>query len=121
MNNQVSIMQSVQEKVRERIQSSFAELIPQEAWDEMIQQEMKSFVEKNVQSLVREAVGAWLREKIREELLKPEWGYDSGDWTKPMAGEYLKQVLAELTPQLVESMFRFQLQNAISYLRSSNL
>jgi hypothetical protein len=117
-NTQVTTMASIQEKVKERIQASFLDLIPPELWEGMVKQHMDDFTKNLLPKLVKEEAEKRLRTLLSEEFKKPEW-QDRWDFGRPQASEMLSTVLKEAAPSLVAALFGGLAQSIVIDLRNN--
>jgi hypothetical protein len=75
--NEVSTNVTFVDKVKEKIKNTFADLIPEEQWDEMIQKEINSFFEDKQKITISEikkyANGSWRNEEflVKEMEISP--------------------------------------------------
>lgn len=111
-------MASVQEKVKERIQASFMDLIPPEMWEGMVQQHLNEFTRDMLPRLVKEEAEKRLREMLTVEFQKPEWTEKWGV-NGVEASEMLSTVLKEAAPNLVAAMFSQLAANIVMDLRNN--
>jgi uncharacterized membrane protein YheB (UPF0754 family) len=104
MSTEVVTLQTVQERVKERIQQSFMDLIPPELWQGMVQRELESFTRTEFPKMVKQAAEERLREMLKVEFSKSGW---MEEWTGngPTASEFLAGVLKEVAPDLVSALF----------------
>ena len=106
MNTQVQTFASVQERVRERIQASFVDLIPQDLWDKMVNDELDRFTKHHLPEQVRLAATNKLQELLKKELEKQEWCERwQGSPNGPNPGSALAEALRQAAPDLVAAMF----------------
>ncbi len=121
MATEVGALQSVQEKVKERIQATFMDLLPAELFEGMVQTHLNSFLNADLPNLVKEEATKRLRAQIQAEFGKPEWvgtfGYDGaiGDQASLMVA----RIVQEAAPQLVAALFGGMVQNAVQHIRNS--
>jgi hypothetical protein len=103
-NQQIATMARVQEKVKERIQASFMDLIPPELWEGMVQQHLNEFTRDTLPKLVKAEAENRLRELLKAEFSKNEW---QSRWMNngEQPSEFLTKVLKEVAPDLVNALF----------------
>lgn len=123
MANEVATMQSISDKVKERIKVQFADLIPDEMFDNMVKSAVQEYLRDNLTNVVKEEGRLFLGELVRQELSKPEW---QGSWVhgysgmgQMMSGELISKVLKEHAPDLVNALFSGMMQQMIQHLRNS--
>lgn len=119
--NQIASLASVQDKVRERIQTTFVDLIPNELWEGMVAQQIKEVTENLLPKLAREEAEKCIRIMIQAELEKPEWQpfWDIQSHTLgSRAGAAVKAVVRECSDDLVSALFGRFAQGMINDLRN---
>jgi hypothetical protein len=120
MNTQVATLASVQDKVRERIQASFMDLIPHELWDGMVDAELKRFTREDLPKLVVEQAKLKALEMLKLELAKPawadRWGMNGMD-PSPMVSEVVRQC----APELVAALFGGLVQQLVQHARNGGV
>ena len=120
----------INKRVREKIQQSIIELVPEEHWDRIIEREIKDFENNRLKNLIREHLELAYKNVISTELHKPEWIEVFNTNGELMASEALKEILIQSAPQffsviigsLVQGMtqnLRFTIENEISRFRDN--
>lgn len=126
MNQQTQIagLASVQEKVRERIQATFAELIPQELWEGLVRAELEAMTKKLIPELVQQMARERLANIVRAEFSKPEW---QGKWDYSGSGQYrtlgsemVTEIVKAAAPEFVAALMGGLVQTMVQDLRSRN-
>lgn len=119
-NTQPALMAGVQDKVRERIQSAFMDLVPQELWQQMVEAELRDFTASRLKQLVREEAEKRARELLAEEFKKPEW---ASHWHATGLGpsEAVARILEAAAPQMVTALFGGIAQSIVEGLRSGSI
>lgn len=113
---------SVQEKVRERIQASFVDLIPEEVWAGMVKKEIEHITEVALPRLAVEEAEKVLREMIRKELGGPAWReyWDQhGHTLGPKASAMVTEAVKDAAPELVAALFGRFAQGIVMDLRNN--
>lgn len=113
----ITTIASVQDKVRERIQTTFMELLPDEMFKGLVEQELSKFLREQLPNLVVQEAKDHLTKKMQAEFVKPEWGET---WTnaQPTPSAFMKEILRELAPDLVSALFAQLSMNVVNNLRS---
>ncbi len=117
MSNDVSTeVKTISDKVRERIRENFSDLIPEDVWQSMVDQEVKYFIDDNIKKIVREEMEKVLRVTIKQVLSDAGmWSMDAGDdvvtdgvreLVKRIGPEIIMEGLAERVVQAVANDFR---------------
>lgn len=118
--NGVALMASLQDKVRERIQSTFMELLPDAMFQDLVKRELDRLMKVDLPSLVRDAASTRVKQLLEEEFKKPEWSERFGV-TGPRASEMVTQIVRETAPNLVEAMFSMFAQTMVQDMRNGRL
>lgn len=118
MNTQVQTFASVQERVRERIQATFVDLIPPELWDEMVNRELESFKRTVLPELVKKAAGEKCLELLKAELNQPEWAAEYANNGAMRAGPLVATLLREAAPSFVEAWMGNYAQQLVLAIRN---
>lgn len=118
---------TIKDKIRERIQKEFVELIPEEAWKALVAGEIKWFMEDTSSGGYRQSGPSPLRDMIRTELtnrfkedVKKELDSMQGSWDpdgKMIAGEAVKELVKGIAPELWELAVAGVVQKAIEGFR----
>lgn len=120
--NTVATLASVQEKVRERIQATFVDLIPEELWAGMVHAQIHEITKTALPKLVHEEAEKKLRALIVAEFSKQEW---SGYWDShsallgPKASEMVTEAVKKAAPELVAALFSRFAQGIVMDLRNN--
>lgn len=118
-STQLAPMASIQEKVKERIQATFVDLIPQEMWEGMVQQHLDEFVKQQLPRIIKEAAEARLKEQLKLELNKPEWNSFIYDTMGNRPSEMVLEIVKQAAPELVANFFGRMTQNVVMEIRSN--
>ncbi len=132
MSNEVSPFNalSVADKVREKIQATFADLIPEETWKEMIRTEIKRFVSETREygsqkkSPLATLIEAEIEKKFRTEIGKaldaPAFGEAWNQATNSYgASAVVKTVLEQMTSEMVVMIFQRVAQDVVNAIRNN--
>lgn len=143
----LATMAALQDKVKERIQTTFLDLIPEDQWNTLVNSAIESFIETKLVPLVHAEMTAWITKHLKEELAKPEWqtpwilgllGCGTGQNVVPgdphapggefnphgnltqgsMPGKMVELIIEQLAPQMVNQLMRGVVMNAVGQLRS---
>lgn len=145
MSTEISTqLKSVQDRVRDRIQTEFLALIPQELWEKMVNAEIQRFLSEPrydqwgnrarnddstpvLKDLVREAINKAAKDKIAVELSSSKW---NGNWngTEYEVGEAIKKMIVDhgdliwktLMVGMMEAVAQLVLQNFKNQLQQWN-
>lgn len=110
---------SLQEKVVEKIKNSFMEFIPDIAWNELVKKEVELFIEKELKNLIHAELAEYCKMKVKKEMDEPEFSQDWDRNGRQVVGVSIKQMLKELAPELVASLFDRLTTDIINQVRSN--
>lgn len=120
--NQIAALSSVQDKVRERIQATFVDLIPEELWAGMVQQQIKEVAETMLPRIAREEAEKRLRTMIQSEFNKPEWREfwdNQSSLLGPGASAMVTDAVKQAAPEMVAALFARFAQGIVMDLRNN--
>ncbi len=125
METEMVTMNTLKDKITDRIKDSFIDLVPEEAWRGMVEKEIANFIEPNkdhynktipspLQSLIHDELTRRFEVAIRAELdSHPLCGIDGE------ASEFIKEVIKKVSPALVEGLFSEIVQRAVITVQNS--
>ncbi len=121
--SQVATLQSVQEKVKDRIQATFMEILPPEMFEEMVGTALADFTKTELPALVKQAAKERLQEQLKEEFGKPEW---QGLWRNAFGGGHAPSTMVEMivkqaAPELVTAIFGGFVQGVVQQMRNGSI
>lgn len=124
MSTNVATMATVQEKVKERIQASFVDLIPPELWEGMVQQHIAEFQRDMLPKLVKDEAEKRVRAMLADEFGKPAWiGHFYGGRTAAEYGQdpsaMVLEIVKQAAPDLVASLFGRIVQGVVMEIRNN--
>lgn len=110
MSNEMSTQQAFADRVRAKLKTDFADMIPDDLLSELVAKAEKEFYEKDLPTIVKERLKVQLFKSLEAEFAKPEWQNSwSGSFTyngRPATpGSLMQACIRENAPLLVESMF----------------
>lgn len=115
MTNEVSTFEA---SVRDRLKSIVAELIPEDRWDAIVHSTVQQFETIDLPKLIKAELEARYREVIRDEFNKPEWVSYWSDGQE-QASQKVKELMVEVAPYILSSMFGGAMQQIVSQIRYS--
>lgn len=111
--------------LRQKLQASFLDLIPEEKWNELVKAEWIKFTAEErgyhgnkpseLQSLIKKEFELIATTKIKEVLSNPEW---QAQWPENISKQVNKLIL-EHRDELVEAMLKSMMGTSIQTLLSS--
>ena len=117
--DQVATLQSVQDKVKERIEATFMELLPPELFQGMVSKALDDFIKYELPKLVQTVATEYFAAALKAEFSKPAWTEKwMGNGMVP--GELVSAIVKAGTNDLVNALFGQIVQSCVSYLRNSN-
>lgn len=132
MNEVATINQaaaSLKDKVTERIRSQFVDLIPEDTWKGLVEQEIEWFTKKAerqynqrewispLQQEIREVLRALVDEAIKKALQDTEWLQKYGPDGSLLAGEAVIKLIKENAVEVVAQVFGSAVQGAVDNMR----
>lgn len=96
-----------------KIKTMFAELIPDDKLQAYVEDEIRTFMKGELREIIKKEAGDALRPEIRTLLENYNWT-ESG---RPVATEFVKELVKKNATQIVELFFADVLQNALNQLR----
>lgn len=110
-----------EDSVKERIKSIVAELIPEEKWQALVDQEIKRFNQDDLPKLVREELRIMYQAQIREILASPELGVLNAQWQDgnyQLKGE-MQKMLVDAAPTMFAAVMSNMAYGVINHIRSN--
>lgn len=119
MSNELSVIGDFAEKVREKVKRDFADMIPDDAWDVLVERATKEFVEKDLKGVVREHLKEQVADRLTEFFGSEEW---RGQWSEDGSaqqnpGAMTRQLIREALPEVIEAVFGRAAQEFVNNLR----
>jgi len=119
MTTEIATMDSLKSKITDRIRNSFVELIPEEAWKTMVANEIDTLITTKtdrssaLQNLIKDELLDRFRKIIKEEL-------DSQQiYMYGKASDFVKEVIKETAPTLIEELFGRIVQDAVLTIQNN--
>ena len=115
--NEVALIniESLKDKVSDKIRASFVDLIPEDAWKAMVEKEIKRFItppkpaydDKNplspLEGLIREELKSIFGAIIKEEFKRPEY---VNQWHQngKSGNDFVKDIIKDNMPQIIQAV-----------------
>lgn len=118
MGNDVAIMSEFADKVRDKIKRDFAEMIPEDAWDELVKKSVGDFIKKDL--------GAVVKEQLTEEVTSRLTAHFASDGWKARWAEYghsndaskkVRDLIRNSLPDIITALFGGAIQDFINSLK----
>ena len=101
MGNEIALS-DIRQRLTDQIKSQFAELIPQDQWEGLIEMHTTEFMKVDFPKIVKECLTEKLRSIIKEEFSEPRWqNHWNGYYDAP--GEAVRKIVRENSDVIVES------------------
>lgn len=116
----LTTLSSIQDKVKERIQSTFMEFLPEEMFQGLVKEQTDRFITSTLPNLIQEELKASATAYIKAELAKPGW---SERWSNNgyRTGDLVERVLKDSAPELVTALFSSMAANFVVAIRNGNI
>ena len=138
---------AIKKKIADHIKASYVDLIPPEAWTQLVESEVAEFttdrreevlwnghqrsgefktIPSPLKQIVREELTEFFKGHVKAELSKAEYAqvwdntrraFDGGN-SNWGPGEAVKEIVRKLIPDMIESVFGSVVQNAIQTLKN---
>lgn len=126
MGNELVNTSSLAEKVRERIQATFVELIPEDAWKKMVESEIERFttdtrnyngdvpspLRQMIQQQVRERMQVLVKQALDSPEFAPKW-----ENNKHMAADAVRTIVVEKAPEIFGAIFSQGVQDILNNMK----
>ena len=117
MSNDLTPLNDIQARLREKIKVEFSGLVPDEQWDEIVRSAVSDFLKTDLEAAVRHELGEEVARRIGDFFDSPEWiQHWQSDGTYA-AGEKVREIVKENAANLVGIMVGSALQTCISEVR----
>lgn len=115
MSQQLTPMQSLQEKMQEHIRQKFAEIVPEEVWKGLTDKVISEYTEKELPKLINAEMELLCRVKIKQVFqsdgFKDKWDNDLG---MSVTSESLSQVIEKSAPKIMVGIVGQMMQNFVN-------
>lgn len=103
---------TIQDNIKERIKLIVGELIPEEVYNEIVTKTTEDFLKNDLPKMVKEELAGMYREKIKEEVYKPEWQTRYNQYG-PMMSDKIKEIIVECAPMMLANMMGYAAQQVV--------
>ena len=119
-NTEIATMQSLQEKVKEKISSVFMEMIPDEMMDQLVKTAMENWIKTELPALVKKDMEAKYKEKFYELLNdRSFWDYNNLTHRGKLPMDALSQIVSQSSSALMQSFMEQAVFNGVQKLRNN--
>lgn len=108
MSGEVINPQSFKDRLTEKIKNDFAELIPEEDWDKLVETVTTEFIEKEVPELIRAELSKQVSESFKSWV-----NLNCNQWNNANEDAF-KKIIMDCAPALMAGMFQ-NMANDIAY------
>lgn len=129
MTNEISPMQSVQDRIADKIKAEFVDLMPPEVWKQLVEAQLQAFQSKTtsyghsqeapIAKLIREAIEAEAKTALKTQLdlvFTNTWVDANG---KQVLGDAMKALIAEHFDTILASVQAGMVQQAVMFATQS--
>lgn len=120
MGNELQTMQDLKTKIREKIKGSFVDMISEEAWKKLVDDEEHEFIQKELKGLIKMELMKHFQGEVKKELESVGWLQNWNGHTY-VPGEAVKGIIKECAPELVQAMFSGVVDMAVRNIRDTVL
>lgn len=119
-NQNLTVINDFAAKVREKVKRDFAGMIPEEAWDALVQEAVQGFVKQDLQAVVKAELTEEVKKRLQDYFHRPEW-QDQWDPTsgEPRASTAVRQTVRENLPLIIETVMGRAFQSFMNDVRNS--
>lgn len=119
------------QKVKDRIKSSFVEMIPDDQWENMIKHEIDEFLKlretsgyrkertSNFSSMVQSQLQEFSKEKLKEYLSSPDFLTIWGNNGKPIIGNAVKKFIIENSGEILVNLIGSHMQQTLYNIKNN--
>ena len=109
-------LSDIRQRLTDQIKAQFADLIPQEEWEGLIERETAGFIEKELPRIVRDCLGTKLREVIKAEFDGPRWNsHWDGYYQAP--SDAIRKLIREHSDTIVEALVSQLVAGAVESMK----
>lgn len=120
MSTEVTTMQSLQEKVKEKISTVFMEMIPDEMMTQLVKTAIENYIKTELPALIRKEMEAKYKEKLKELLNERSfWDHNNPESRGKLPLDALSQIVAQSTSALMQSFMEQVVFNGVQKLRNN--
>lgn len=106
-------------KLKEKVKDLIGELIPDEAWEAIVEQEVREFKRNTLPDMVRNILREHYAQFIRAELRKPEWAGRYSGSGHELASGAIEEMIKAAAPAVLASLVGGAIQTAVDNLQNS--
>lgn len=104
---------TIEQNVKERMKLLIGELIPDEQWDKLIQDNVREFKTVDLPKLVKAELTEHYKRLISEEFQKPEWREQWGTNGQRLASDAVREILKASAGDILAAMMGFAAQQVV--------
>ena len=82
----------------------FGEMIPQSAWDDLVNKEFEKFIKNEAKPIIQEVIKGELIKLILETLKEPQY-QERWKNNRHMSGDMVEKIVKEMAPDMVALLF----------------
>lgn len=115
MNDKI---QTLNDRIAERVGKELYELIPQDEWKAIIERESRTFTEVTMPKVVRDMLHDKLKEDLKIHLSSGDFIETWNDQSQQMCSDAVKEMMVQSAPVLFAEIFSAPMQNVINNMRN---
>lgn len=110
---------SFEEGVKRRMKDIIADMIPEDRWKKLVDDQIRMFEKEDLPRLIRNELTEAFKKKVAEELSKPE--YNTSMWNNgmPVVSDAIKKMIIDAAPDILANMIGMQAQILLQNFRQS--
>ena len=117
-DKKVATMETVQDRMTEKLQETFMDLVPPEMWTEMVAAHVNRMKQEVLPNLIEEMFKEKAKEVITAEFNSDQWRETWSNAGSMGASEMVKDLLIENGAEVMASMFGSMAQNVVLNMRN---
>ncbi len=116
MNDKQLALSDIKQRVTDTIKARFAELIPDDEWAALIDQQVKLFLEQDLPDIVKDELRQEFKHMAKAKLAKLEW---QEQWTNDgtIASEAVTRLVQENADTIFASFVSNMVQACVNQMR----
>lgn len=107
-----------EDRVKERVKAIVADLIPEDKWQEIVDNSIVQFEKVDLPKLVNAELAEFYKAKIQEEFQKPRW-QQRWNGNENLASEMVEKLIIEAAPQVMARIIGNTIQDVLYQLKNA--
>lgn len=114
---ELTVINDFAAKVREKVKRDFAGMIPDDAWDKLVQDAVTSFIKDDLKNVVVGELTTEIKKRLQEFFHGSEWTEQWNANGTKTASDKVKEIVRENVPGIVEAAIGMTMQALVNDLR----